>query len=333
MQFLTDTRRGNAARVQWALTAALLLSSLAPAAGQTLRYSGSMAYSGGSYFFEETTHSFFLNNGIAIDFGRVEFSVNLPLVYQNSGLVSLVGGVPVPTGGEDSGIVGQRLPGQSVGTQGKGQGGSGKSIWDPGIIFSPTPVSGSIDGITNPILLADDLTTLGDSLTVAFEGAYSAKLADPLFQGSVDLYEGLGFFRSFGVRGGVKPAIVGLDSGVGTGEWDFGGGASVVLGSGSTFFFGDLGYWRYGDLPELELQDGFNYSGGFSRSFLNYKASLMLTLMGAQPLIETAEAPLSAGVGLGYVFSSGRMVNAGLNIGLSESTPDLSLSLGWSVGG
>ena len=59
----------------------------------------------------------------------------------------------------------------------------------------------------------------------------------------------------------------------------------------------------------------------------------MLSVMGAQPLVSTAEPPLSAAIGLGYIFPSGRMMNAGLNFGLSESSPGLSLTLGWSVGG
>jgi len=331
MWFHSSNRGAKAARVPWALTAALLLATASPLAGQKIRYDGSLGYSGGTYFFEETTHSIYLNTGLTLDLGRLDLSVSVPLVFQNSGLVSLVGGIPVPTGGEESGIVGQRQPGSTVGTKGQGQSGSGtgKSISltipfaDPAdpAFFDPVPA----------VALQTDVTT--DSTAVVFEDAYAAKFADPLISGSLNLYQGFGALRSVSIRGSVKPPIVGLDSGVGTGEWDFGGGTSVVLGAGSTLLFGDLSYWRYGDLPELVLNDGFGYAGGLSRPFLSTRASIMLTVMGAQSLVPTAEAPLSAGVGFGYIFPSGRTANIGFNAGLSESTPDLSITLGWSLGG
>jgi len=319
-----------AARATLALTAALLLAPASPLSGQTLRYSGSVGYSGGNYFFEETTHSVFLNSGLSLEIGRFDFSLNLPLVFQSTGLVSFVGGIPVPTGGENSGMVGERQPGSTMGNGGNGQGGTGKDILDPGLLVSPPSLATSSGLDPAP---ANRAVAASDSLEMSFENSYSASLGDPLVQGSVDLYRGLGSLRSVGVRVGVKAPLAGLDSGVGTGEWDAGAGASLVLGSGATLLLADLGYWWYGDLPDLELRDGFSYSGALSRSFLGYRASLMLSVMGAQPMVSTAEPPLSAGIGLGYIFSSGRMMNAGFNFGLSESSPGLSLTLGWSVGG
>jgi len=319
-----------AARATLALTAALLLAPSSPLSGQTLRYSGSVGYSGGNYFFEETTHSVFLNSALSLESGRFDLSVNIPLVFQSTGLVSFVGGVPVPTGGENSGMVGVRQPGSTVGNGGNGQSGTGKDILDPGLLAS-LPSLSTTSGLDPALPTGTDV--VADSLEAVFESSYRASLGDPLIQGSMELYRGLGSLRSLGVRVGVKAPLAGLDSGVGTGEWDAGAGASLVLGSGATLLLADLGYWWYGDLPDLELRNGFNYSGALSRSFLGYRASLMLSVMGAQPMVSTAEPPLSAGIGLGYIFSSGRMMNAGLNFGLSESSPGLSLTLGWSVGG
>ena len=139
--------------------------------------------------------------------------------------------------------------------------------------------------------------------------------------------------RSFGVRLGIKPPIVGLDSGVGTGEWDLGAGSTMVLGAGSNLIFADLGYWRYGDLQGLELEDGFSYAGGLSRSLLGNRASVMVSLAGAQALIASAESPLSVSLGLGYFLGSGRMINVSAAAGLSETSPDMSVTMGWSVGG
>ena len=291
-------------------------SRWATLAAQDIRYSGSLSYSGGQYFFEETTHSFYFGNTLALRFGSLEMSLNLPVVVQNGGLVSFVGGTPVPTGGEQNDVVGRKGSGGNLGTQGGGHGGASQSVIPPSLFSS--------------VVLSQDV---GDSLDVAFSDSYSAKVADPFFQGSLNLFEGFGVVRSLGVRLGIKPPIVGLDSGVGTGEWDMGAGGTMVLGKGSTLLFGDLGYWRYGDLPGLELEDGFSYAGGVSRSLIGSRASVMISLAGAQALIASAESPLSVSLGLGYLLGSGRMINVSAAAGLSETSPDWSLTLGWSVGG
>jgi hypothetical protein len=282
---------------------------------QEIRYSGSISYSAGRYFFDETTRSFFFGNTLALDIGPFEMSVSVPIVVQNGGLVTLVGGVPVPTGGEQSSAVGGQQSGRNQGSQGGGQGGGSFSLIDPILL--------AVDGSAS----AEEETT-----DIVFRESYSANLADPFFQGSLSLYEGFGFVRSLGARLGVKPPLVGVDSGVGTGEWDFGAGSTFVLAAGNTLVFGDLGYWRYGDLTGLELEDGFSYAGGVSRSFLGTKASMMVTLAGAQALIQSAESPLSAAFGLGYYFENGRMINVSLAAGLSETSPDFSVTLGWTLG-
>lgn len=292
------------------------LSGMGVLAAQDLRYSGSLSYSAGRYFFEETTRSFSFGSTLAVSFGSFELTVNVPILVQNGGLVSLVGGIPVPTGGDQSEVLGRQQSGRNQGSQGGSQGGGSLSVLDPAL-----PA------------LSDVSPPVEASTEVIFSDAYTAKVADPFFQGTLTLHQGFGLVRSLGIRLGVKAPVVGIDSGVGTGEWDFGAGGTVVLGAGSTLFFGDLGYWHYGDLYGLELADGLSYAGGFSRPLLESRASLMITLTGAQALVPSSESPLSAGVGLGYFLENGRMVNLSLAAGLSETSPDLSLSLGWSVGG
>jgi len=286
------------------------LSQKGVLAAQEVRYSGSLSYSSGRYFFEETTRSFTFGSTFSMGFGSLELSVNVPIVVQNGGLVSLVGGIPVPTGGDQSEVVGRQQSGRNQGSQGGGQGGGGQSVIDPLLLTS----------------------SVEESTDIVFRDSYSAKVADPFFQGSLTVYEGFGVVRSLGVRLGIKPPIVGLDSGVGTGEWDLGAGSTVVLGVGDNLIFGDLGFWRYGDIQGLKLTDGFSYAGGFSRSLLGNRASMMVTLAGAQALIPSSESPLSAALGLGYFLGSGRMINVSIAAGLSETSPDWSVTLGWSLG-
>lgn len=297
-----------------------ILSSMKELSAQEVRYSGSVSYSAGRYFFDETTRSFYFGSTLALDLGSFDLSVSVPIVVQNGGLVTLVGGVPVPTGGEQSAAVGGRQSGGSQGSQGTGHGGASAAGTSAAVV---TPLISGLDALD---------PSVADNTDIAFSDSYTAKIADPFFQGSVTLYEGFGLFRSFGTRLGVKPPVASVESGVGTGQWDFGAGTTFVLGSGSTLLFGDLGYWSYGDLTELELEDGFTYAGGFTRPFLGSKASLMLSIAGAQALIRSAESPLTAAIGLGYSFENGRMANVSLAAGLSETSPDLSVTIGWTLG-
>ena len=69
------------------LAAASLLG--APGAGaQEVTYSGSLQYATGAYVFADRTHSAYLSSGLSVRGGRFELGVSVPLIFQNSQLVS-----------------------------------------------------------------------------------------------------------------------------------------------------------------------------------------------------------------------------------------------------
>jgi hypothetical protein len=103
-----------------------------PAAGQDVRYTGSVGYASGSYVFTERTESFSLLNGLSVTAGRWSLSASLPVVVQNSGAVSFVGGMGVPTGAH----------GDSGGSVRHG-GGGGASSYD--MVVGDPLVRGSVD--------------------------------------------------------------------------------------------------------------------------------------------------------------------------------------------
>ncbi|MEX2467066.1 MAG: hypothetical protein WD995_09145 [Gemmatimonadota bacterium] len=271
-----------------------------PLAGQGVRYSGSVSYSTGSYVFAERTHSFWLSNGLSVGGSRLSASATLPLVLQNSGVVSIVAGQPVPTGGEGSGVVGRRSGDGPIGTKRRDETGSGGG------------------------------TTPTDS-AVVFRDAYALEIGDPSLRLAYAAYSGFGFVRSVSLSLGAKAPLRGLESGVGTGEWDVGAGASVALGVGSTWFFLDGAHWWFGDLPELELRDGVLYSAGVSRLFGESGTSLLASVSGSSRIVPTAEAPLSMSLGLSRFLERGRSLSLGVTAGLSEASPDLSAYFGWSL--
>ncbi len=271
-----------------------------PLLGQTVRYSGSVSYSTGSYLFAERTHSFWLSNGLSVRGPKLSASATLPLILQNSGVVSVVGGQPVPTGGQGSGVVGRRAGDGTIGTRRGGGSGAGGGML-------PT-----------------------DSVVV-FRDQYALEVGDPSLRLGYDAYSGFGFLRSVSLSLGTKAPLRGLESGVGTGEWDVGAGASVAMGVGSTWFFLDGAHWWFGDLPELELEDGVLYSAGVSRLFGESGTSLIASISGSSRIVPTAAAPLSVSLGLSRFLDRGRSLSLGLTAGLSEASPDLSAYFGWSL--
>lgn len=285
----------------------LILAAAATAQGvaaQTVTYNGSLSWSRGSYIFTDPTSSFWLSSGLSLRAGPVSLSASVPVIVQNSGVVSFVAGRPLPTGGESSAVVRRRQAGEPIGTR------SGRS-GAPGM--GSTPVAGF------------------DSTTVVFRDSYETQVGDPMLRGSMELHSGLGSVRSVSVDVSAKPPLRSVESGVGTGAWDVGGGASIVLGSGATLLFADVSYWSFGDLEDLELGSGVTYGVSVSRSFSSGKTALMASLTGASAVVETMEAPVAAGLGLSFLPRPGRALSAGVSVGLSEAAPDVSVYVGWSV--
>jgi hypothetical protein len=300
----SDRREGRASLGNALPLVFLMLIGPSAVLGQELSWTGTASYSTGSYVFDAATHTFYVSNGLQLTFGRVDISGSIPIVAQNSGLVSVVGDVTLPTGGEDHGTVGQRQPGETIGT-GKGSGnGSG-----PG---------GSMDGGT----MAD---------TVTYRDEFTLEVGDPFFSTGIQLYEGSGLLRSVRAQASTKAPLRDLSSGVGTGEWDFGAGGSAFAALGGTYFFVDVAYWWYGDLPDMELVDGLTYGAGVSRSLMDGRGSLMASFLGADAAIQTMDRPASLGLSFGYTPRLGRSYNAGVAFGLSESSPDFSVYAGWTL--
>jgi len=282
---------------------AVMAASAQALAAQRVTYVGNFTYAGGSYYFDARTDALYLSNGVRVSWGGVEFGGSIPLVTQNGGVVTrIAGGIPLPTGGADgSGVV----AGRGRGTIGTSKGwGSGTG-------------SGSGSGTADT--------------TIVFDDTFTTQFGDPVFDGSVGLYSGFDALRSVRVNGFAKAPLVGLDSGVGSGAWDFGAGGSVVVAVGRLLLFVDGAYWWIGDLPDLELRDGVSYGGGASIPAFSGNGSLMLMLTGMSRTIPSADPPLSVALSVGRSAGEHGFLMAAAGIGLTESAPDLSVSLGWTL--
>lgn len=279
-----------------------------PAMAQELAYTGSVHMATGEYLFTERTTSFAFLNGLALTQGRFRLSATIPLYSQNSTAVSFVNGIPVPTGGPEAIAVREREPGKKV-PMGSGRGGHS------GDRMGPALQTGQLD--------ATD--------TVTSPGSYSTEVGDPTLQAGFELLRGNGAMRTLGVYGVAKAPLADVESGLGTGEWDFGGGANLGFGGASAFLFADVSYWVNGDLPDLPLRNTVNYGVTVGRWLGSGRWSLSASLLGASSMIEGVDAPVSVGIGFGYSAARGRMFSGSVGAGLTESAADVSSYVGWRL--
>jgi hypothetical protein len=87
----------------------------------------------------------------------------------------------------------------------------------------------------------------------------------------------------------AKLPVADEDSGFGTGEWDYGAGVTVSGKAGVTLLFADLGFWVFGDLPDLELKHPLVYSLGIGRPLPKEKYSILAAVSGYTETIEGAD--------------------------------------------
>lgn len=282
----------------WTAAVALCAVAALPTQGQTaLNYSGSVQYATGSYIFAERTHSVYLFNGLDLSHGRLQASVSVPIIYQSSPWVSYTVGGGVPSGGPQQGTVGGHGPG---GGPGGGSGAGRRRGGDP-IVLPDTATYDDI-GVGDPSLRVD-LTLLRGTTgpTVRLAGSAKAPIAD-------------------------------VNRGFGTGAWDTGFGLSLSQRLGHWFLFGEALHWWLGDMDDLTLQNAVSYSASIGRAFQDGRLGALASVSGYTEIIDTAAPPLQTALGLSYQFGGGAYsLNATVSAGLSESMPDVSMSLGWRV--
>ena len=282
---------------QWIAVVAVCATAVGPALGQNVHYAGSMQYTTGNYIFAERTHSVYIANGLDVSQGRVQASMSLPVIYQTSPWVSysVVGGVP--SGGPQHGTVG----GSGSGPAG-GQG------------------SGRRRG-SDPIVLPD-------TATYADVG-----IGDPSLRADLVLRRGLNGGPGIRLAGSAKAPIADVDRGFGTGAWDGALGLALSQRIQSWFLFGEAMHWWMGDMDDLALNNSIAYSVSLGRSLRNGHVGLLASLAGyTDAIVDGTDPPLQTAFGISYAFHDGQYsLNASAAFGLTESTPDVSVGLGWRV--
>lgn len=296
------TVRENAVGV--ALAVLVATPGLVPA--QQVVYTGSVNYATGDYIFTERTNSLYLFNGIGLSTSVFGISFNWPLIYQTTPWVSYsaVGGIP-------SGDSPDSTPGSG------GSGGSGNRT----------------DGRSGPDATLDAGTLVLAEEPVQSDTALSSNfgIGDPNLHADVFIVREGETRPAVQLSADVKFPLADVDRGFGTGAWDFGAGLNVSKGIGRAFLTAGVAYWILGDMPDQELKNNIGY--GFSAGWLpGNRIAAVFSLAGYTRIIEGTDPPLQLSLVGSYLFSARRSLSASVGLGLTESSPDLSLAVGWRLG-
>jgi len=270
-----------------------LFTGFSSGAAQEIQYSGGAGYSTGSYYFNEQTSTFHLSNGLSAGFKRVRLSVNVPFIVQSTPWISytLQGGIP--TGGSQNGSLKKQGGGQGMGPGG---------------------------GSQREVVLPD---------TVSYT---KASFSDPSIQIGLKLFSGAQTQSTITLNGYLKVPLTDPSTGYGTGAWDTGTGVSVSQGVGySWMLFADATWWWLGNMDDLTLNNTLAFSVGMGKILTGTSWIVNAALSGFTTVIDNYDPPLSIMAGSGYKVNDRVFLNLSLEVGLSESSPDVSTSVGWSV--
>ena len=279
--------------------ALVLLATLSPAplAAQGLYYEGGMSAATGRYIFAERTTSWGISTGFSVGTSSLTFRAALPVYLQNSTLIAVSSpGGGLPTGGSSSGAV------ADSGAARKGRGGRAAAFL---LATTDSPVDVPSSALTG----------------------YRTALGDPTMQVAWRAIDAGGTSVTASV---LAKAPVADTATFGTGEWDVGGSLAAHRWIGRSLVLGVEGaYWHLGDLPTLSFRDPI--SGGAS---MTYRGSGGwgggLSVSASSSALEGYPGPAWVGV---HLLRSSEGGGWGLNaaLGLSETTPDVSVGLTWRV--
>lgn len=267
---------------------------------QQATYSGSVQTTTGKYYFTQRTTNVAFFNQLGLETGRFRGWTSIPVIYQNTPWVTFGGAGAVPSGGPEHAMVGEQI-------RQRRQGGGGTQAGQQGprptiVVTVPDTASYSEVGFGDPVL--------GGDLTLITETANRPSLS---------------------LTAGVKAPIGSTADGFSTGQWDYGAGLGVARGIGRTLFSVDGAYWVLGDMPGLPLRDVFSYSVALGRVLGDGGWSVLGSFAGSQATVDGIDPAATAGVIVNRRFTSGMGFYAGVTAGLTSSTSDIGLSVGWHV--
>ncbi len=312
-------RRGAWQRRGRALAIAVALAPTSHVAAQ-VTYTGAVRAATGTYLFTERTTSVYFLSAVDAEKGPFRVSGSVPLIYQSTPWLSY-GTVPIPSGGRQSGSVADQIRQARTGSSGTSGSGSG-STSGPGAGAG----SGRSDLMAQAAPSSSAIVILPIETIVGRSG-----VGDPTFRASYRLTSP---YSNTAVRlhGAYKPGLASVEQGFGTGACDYGAGATVAHLIGRHQLSGSFEAWSLGDMPDMTLNTTLSYRVAYDAFLRSNLWSVSGAFAGWTTVQDGVAPPKDISVGVARHFSaSRRSLGATASFGLSDSSPDVAVSLDWRL--
>ncbi|MFA4948383.1 MAG: hypothetical protein WC674_07750 [Candidatus Krumholzibacteriia bacterium] len=198
----------------------------------------------------------------------------------------------------------------------------------PAIGQSTPLISTTATGVIPDGSMGDGKGSL-DASETSYSSVYG--IGDPVVRVDLEAFGIRAHLPAMQIFGQTKIPLADPADGLGTGEWDFTAGLSLSKSAGRNFVLVEAAYWMLGDSPEAELENPFSLNASLGRSFAGRKAMASAIFSACTEIVPGTEPPRQIGAGFNYLTRSGRGIGGTAMIGLSESTSDVSVSLGWTI--
>lgn len=283
-----------------------------PLAAQEQEWSVTMSSASGKYFFDQSTVSHVLTVGGGISGGGWRIGGLWPVVMQNSAAVTFIGGAPLPTGGPGGGTLGDRAGGERV----------------PMRRRQTALAVTSMVGNAAPQLVS---AIAADSAPLE-PGPYVTTLGDPIVTAGRDFIAEEGSPHRISANAYLKLPVASVESGVGSGALDAGLSMSYGFAAERTFVFLDAGFWYIGDLTDQPLNNIGTGAVGIGRLLgWDGRWTIATVLSASSAVVSTVKPPMAVSLTLGRADRGHGSLTAGASAGLSESSADWTLQLGWRI--
>lgn len=279
---------------------AVLAVAASDAAGQTaVSVTLNTRFLSGSFGSVETTSLFYAPAGIRLETGRFEASASFPYLTIHDGTVAPSAGGFVPMRGS---LVDAPASGIAMGSQMGGQVG--------GMMGRPSTPAAPAGG-TTPLLTS--ASGFGDVI-----GSFGYRVLD-------DPAAGLQVV----VAGRVKIPTASASRGLGTGELDVGGAATVRRQFARGWAYGEGGYLRVGDPAGLDLRNAVLWSFG-TGYFVTRRVAVLASASGNSAILPGFSAPAEVGGGVG-VRLGGTTLSILPTFGLTSASPSYAVNVSLST--
>ncbi|MEJ2637749.1 MAG: transporter [Calditrichia bacterium] len=259
----------------------------------TWSVSGGLQYLQGKYIYTTSTSTWYLYGGLQYRTKRWNVGASLPLISQNSDLVSSSAGVFVPSGHT-------HRPG----------GGDPPGGGHPG---------GGMMGGGGTTIETSNVDT-----------RHEIGLGDTYVSGQYSLLSEQHSLPAVALSAQVKIPTGNTTENFSTGKFDYSLGVNLSRRWGRTAGFLNAAYWRLGNPAGVTYQNPFTYGIGVGHFFSGGRLSALLYYQGYTTILEGYDPPRQINLGLYYRSGSKTLLSGTLSAGLSDTSPAVGIYLGFT---